>query len=328
MIGALPRRSAASMNIILTAQDVFEAQQSALRLVWVGGRQGATKLLEPATARFPGMALVGHLNYVHPNRVQVLGASEMAYISRMPEERRQRAIDELFSCESSALVILADCGEPPAEFVAAADARAMPLLLSPLPSPRVIHDLQYYLARALAERVTLHGVYMEVMSMGVFITGESGIGKSELALELLSRNHRLIGDDAIEFSRLGTDDLEGRCPDLLNDFLEVRGLGILNVRAMFGETAVRRAKILHLIVRLEDLSSYGAGEIDRLQAEQLTRSILGVPIPEVVLFVAPGRNLAVLVESATRNHILRTRGINPLQDFMNKQRALMTGPKQ
>ncbi|MHB1515546.1 MAG: HPr(Ser) kinase/phosphatase [Acidiferrobacteraceae bacterium] len=316
------------MNIVLTAQDVFEAQQGALGLVWISGRQGGVKLLEPATARFPGMALVGHLNYVHPNRVQVLGTGEVEYIARMTPARHQRAVDELFSCDTSALVILADCGTIPQDFIAASESHGMPLLSSPLPSPRVIHDLQYYLARALAERVTLHGVYMEVMSIGVFITGESGIGKSELALELLSRNHRLIGDDAIEFSRLGTDDLEGRCPDLLNDFLEVRGLGILNVRAMFGDTAVRRAKILHLIVRLEELASYNTTVIDRLQAEQLTRTILGVEIPEVVLFVGPGRNLAVLVETATRSHILRTRGINPLEEFMKRQQDLMMAPKR
>ncbi|MHB1528100.1 MAG: HPr(Ser) kinase/phosphatase [Acidiferrobacteraceae bacterium] len=315
------------MNIVLTAQNVFEAQQSALGLVWISGRQGGVKLLEPATARFPGMALVGHLNYVHPNRVQVLGTGEITYIEQMTPARRQRAVDELFSCDTSALVILADCGAIPPDFIAASEARSMPLLSSPLPSPRVIHDLQYYLARALAERVTMHGVYMEVMSMGVFITGESGIGKSEIALELLSRNHRLIGDDAVEFSRLGTDDLEGRCPDLLNDFLEVRGLGILNVRAMFGDTAVRRAKTLHLIVRLEELASYHTVAIDRLQAEQLTRTILGVQIPEVVLFVGPGRNLAVLVETATRNHILRTRGINPLEEFMKRQQELMAASK-
>jgi len=271
------------------------------------------------------MALVGHLNYVHPNRVQVLGDAEMAYIDRMAPEQRAAAVTELFGCDTSAIVILSHCSTIPDDFVAQAEARAMPLFSSPLPSPRVIHDLQYYLARALAERATLHGVYMEVMSMGVFITGESGIGKSELALDLLSRNHRLIGDDAIEFSRLGADSIEGRCPDLLNNFLEVRGLGILNVRAMFGETAVRREKVLHLIIRLEELSGRHA-QIDRLQAEQRTQSILGVDVPEVILYVAPGRNLAVLVETATRNHILRARGINPLEEFMKRQQALMDVP--
>lgn len=311
------------VNIVLTAKDVFDAQHVALKLAWMGGHEGASKLLEPATAKFPGMALVGHLNYVHPNRVQVLGTSEIAYLERMDAETRKRALDELFGCDTSAIVLIANGEKIPEDFAIQAQQRAMPLFTSPLPSPRVIHELQYYLARALAERVTMHGVYMEVMSMGVLMTGTSGIGKSELALDLLSRNHRLVGDDAIEFSHLSGDVLEGRCPDLLNGFLEVRGLGILNVRAMFGETAVRREKVLHLIIRLEELSPEARRNVDRLQAEQKTRTILGVEIPETVLFVAPGRNLAVLVEAATRAHILRVRGINPLEDFMRKQQALM-----
>jgi len=172
-------------------------------------------------------------------------------------------------------------------------------------SPVVIDHLQYYLTRALAPRVTVHGVYMEVMGMGVLITGESGIGKSELALELLSRDHRLIADDAVEFVRVGPDVIVGQCPTLLSDFLEVRGLGILDIRLMFGETAVRHKKKLHLIVHLESIQRMKMSKIDRLQTTQRTRSILDVDIPEVALFVGPGRNLAVLVEAATRANILR-----------------------
>ena len=205
-----------------------------------------------------------------------------------------------------------------------ADSAGLPLLASPLASPKVIDHLQHYLTRALAVRSSLHGVYMEVMGMGVFITGEAGIGKSELALELLSRNHRLIADDSVEFSRTAPTVLLGRCPRMLCDFLEVRGLGILNVRAMFGETAVRQEKTLRLIVRLEQLQPQQMARIDRLQAEQKTRNILDVDIPEVVLYVAPGRNLAVLVEAATRSHILRLRGINPLDELMRRQQACMT----
>ena len=272
------------------------------------------------------MALVGHLNFVHPNRVQVIGPAEVEYLDRLSPEERLQAVERLFACETSAVVIVANNESVPPEWVSAADRLGLPLLTSPLPSPQVIDDLQYYLTRALAARVTLHGVFMEVQSMGVFLTGQSGIGKSELALELLSRGHRLIADDACEFARVGPDVLEGRCPDTLCDFLEVRGLGILNVRAMFGETAVRRVKQLHLILRLEELNAANQSKIDRLQAEQQTRSILGINIAEVALFVAPGRNLAVLVEAATRVHILRLRGVNPLQDFIQRQRAAMGQP--
>jgi len=183
--------------------------------------------------------------------------------------------------------------------------------------------MQYFLTRALAPRVTVHGVYMEVMGMGVLITGESGIGKSELALELLSRNHRLIADDAVELIRIGPDVLVGQCPNGLSDYLEVRGLGILDVRLMFGETAVRHKKKLHLIVHLDHMDPRKMGKIDRLQAQQQTRTILDIDIPTTVLYVGPGRNLAVLVETATRAYILRMWGINPLEDFIKRQQAIM-----
>src|SRR5581483_7316472 len=146
--------------------------------------------------------------------------------------------------------------------------------------------------------------------------------KSELALELLSRNHRLIADDAVEFIRVGPDILVGQCPGPLSDYLEVRGLGILDVRTMFGETAVRHKKRLHLIVRMERIDKRQK-KIDRLQAQQLTRTILDVEIPEVVLFVGAGRNLAVLVEAAVRSYILRMWGIDTLKDFMQRQQTLI-----
>jgi HPr kinase/phosphorylase len=312
------------MNPILTANDLFDAQQDSLRLRWLAGKSGQDRLLEPATARFPGMALVGYLNFVHPNRVQVLGSAEVEYLRRLPDSEHTQAIQNLFTCATTTMVVVANDETVDADLVRAADAAGLPLLASPLAGPKVIDHLQHYLTRSLATRTTLHGVYLEVMGLGVFLTGESGIGKSELALELLSRGHRLIADDAVEFSRTAPTVLIGRCPHLLRDFLEVRGLGILNVRAMFGDTAVRPEKTLRLIVRLEQLTAERMAKVDRLQAEQVTRNILDVDIPEVVLYVAPGRNLAVLVEAATRNHILRMRGVNPLEELMERQHVLMS----
>ena len=311
------------MNPTLTASGLFDAQHAELRLRWLAGSAGRDRLLEPATARYPGMALVGHLNYVHPNRVQVLGSAEVDYLRRLPPDAHAEAIGNLFRCATTTMVVVANDESVDTDLIEAADAASLPLLASPLASPKVIDHLQHFLTRALSVRTTLHGVYLEVMGMGVFLTGEAGIGKSELALELLSRNHRLIADDSVEFSRTAPTVLLGRCPRMLCDFLEVRGLGILNVRAMFGETAVRPEKTLRLIVRLEPLQAQQMARIDRLQAEQKTRNILDVDIPEVVLYVAPGRNLAVLVEAATRNHILRLRGVNALEELMQRQRACM-----
>ncbi len=307
----------------VTAGDLFEAESGALKLKWVAGETGKDRLLEPTTAKFPGMALVGHLNFVHPNRVQVIGEAELDYLAGLDTTERQKAVHDLCACKKTSVVIVTNGKRPGADLVAAADQSSLALFSSPLPSPVVIDHLQYYLTRALAPRVTVHGVYMEVMGMGVLITGESGIGKSELALELLSRNHRLIADDAVEFVRVGPDVIVGQCPTLLSDFLEVRGLGILDIRLMFGETAVRHKKKLHLIVRLETIQRQKMSKIDRLQAKQQTRAILGVDIPEVALFVGPGRNLAVLVEAATRAYILRMWGFDPLEEFMKRHRDHM-----
>jgi HPr kinase/phosphorylase len=269
------------------------------------------------------MALVGHLNFVHPNRIQVLGEAEVHYLDKLTKAARAQAVHDLFSCPRTAVVIVANHRKPAADLVREAERAKMALFTTSLPSPVIIDHLQYYLTRALAPRLTVHGVYMEVMGMGVLITGESGIGKSELALELLSRNHRLIADDAVELVRVGPDALVGQCPHVLSDYLEVRGLGILDVRLMFGETAVRHKKKLHLIVRMEQIHKGKYSKVDRLQAQQKTRRLLDVEIPEVALYVGPGRNLAVLVEAATRAYILRMWGINPLEDFIKRQQAMI-----
>ncbi len=312
------------MTLRLTAHDLFKAQAAALKLKWVAGRGGGDRLLEPATARYPGMALVGHLNFVHPNRVQVIGTAELEYLRRLERRERAKQVKALFGCATTAAVVVANDAKVPRDLAEAADRAGLPLFASPLPSPVFIDQLQHYLTRALAPRVTVHGVYLEVLGMGVLLTGEAGIGKSELALELLSRNHRLIADDAVEFVRVGPDVLVGQSPgEMLSDYLEVRGLGILDIRTMFGETAVRHKKRLHFIVRMEKMDKQRLRKLDRLQARQLTRTILDVDIPEVVLFVGAGRNLAVLVEAAVRAYILRTWGIDPLKDFMQRQQALI-----
>jgi HPr kinase/phosphorylase len=172
----------------------------------------------------------------------------------------------------------------------------------------------------LGEVTTLHGVMLDVLEIGVLITGESSIGKSELALELVSRGHGLVADDVVELQQIAPDTIQGRCPPMLRDFLEVRGLGVLNIRSIFGETAVRPRKALRLIVHL-DMPEAGQEPKNRLATRSGTQDILGVEIPTVTLAVAPGRNLAVLVEAAVRNHILLTRGIDSTREFIARQEA-------
>ena len=308
---------------LLTTNDLFEALEAQLKLKWVAGSSGKERLLEPSTARFPGMALVGHLNFVHPNRVQVVGEAEIQYLQRLDKKERQKEVHDLFASKRTAVVVVANKMPATSDLVQEAERAKLALFTSPLPSPVVIDHMQYYLTRALALRTTVHGVYMEVMGTGVLITGESGIGKSELALELLSRGHRLIADDAVELIRVGPDVLVGQCPRGLSDYLEVRGLGILDVRMMFGETAVRHKKKLHLVVHLEQIEPRRMSQIDRLQAQMKTRAILDVEVPTVILYVGPGRNLAVLVEAATRSYILRTWGINQVEEFMKRHQELI-----
>ena len=174
--------------------------------------------------------------------------------------------------------------------------------------------MQHYLTNYFADKITLHGVFMEVMGTGVLITGDSSIGKSELALELITRGHRLIADDATEFSRVSPDTLLGSCPEMLRDFLEVRGLGILNIRAMFGSRAIKQHRNLRLIIVLQQLAD--ATKMDRLHGSKIQE----VNIPEITLPVWPGRNLAVLLEAAVRNHILNTKGYDASKAFIDRQK--------
>ncbi|MDO8700879.1 MAG: HPr(Ser) kinase/phosphatase, partial [Undibacterium sp.] len=193
---------------------------------------------------------------------------------------------------------------------------------TPLPAAQVIDYLRVYLSKKLAQRVTMHGVFMDVLGVGVLITGESGLGKSELGLELISRSHGLVADDAVEFSRIAPNMIEGRCPELLQNLLEVRGLGLLDIKAIFGETAVRRKMRLKLIVHLVRRSTLEEN-YERLPIDSQAEEVLGLAIKKVVIPVAAGRNIAVLLEAAVRNTILQLRGINTLEDFMEKQRRAM-----
>src|SRR5690606_22954001 len=194
-----------------------------------------------------------------------------------------------------------------------------PLWSSPRRGHELLNHLQYHLARALAPRVTLHGVFMEIYSIGVLITGESGSGKSELALDLVTRGHRLVADDAPEFTQIAPDVLDGSCPELLQDLLELRGLGVLNIREMFGDTAVKRNKYLRLVVHLSRPGAelHHAGDaMVRLTGDLGVRRVLDLDVPLITLPVMPGRNLAVLTEAATRTHILRAKGIDPAAAFL------------
>lgn len=229
-------------------------------------------------------------------------------------------------CDSvPAALILADGVGATEELLEKAEAAHVPLFTTPLPAPRVIEKLARYLGKALADTTERHGVMMDVLGLGVLITGDSGVGKSELGLELISRGHGLVADDVVEISRIAANTLEGRCPPVLRDFIEVRGLGLLDVRTIFGETAVRPKMKLKLIVHLEKPAPRGRDTAERLPLAELSEDILGVTVRKVVIPVAAGRNLAVLLEAAVRNYILQLRGIDSMAQFMKRQKKEIDG---
>ena len=300
--------------------QLHDENREALSLAWVGGREGGIVVRSQAAA---DAALIGHLNLTHPNSIQVIGAHEAALAERHSAPKRAELAARLVEA-GPAIVIFTEGIAPFAELVDIAEKSHTAVFATPAPAARVIEVLGHYLAKAFAERVERHGVFMDVLGLGVLVTGESGVGKSELGLELISRGHGLVADDVVEISRIASNTLEGRCPPMLKDFIEVRGLGLLNIRTIFGETAVRRKMKLRLIAHLDrPQPAGGRNPAERLPLIEQSEEILGVAIRKVTIPVAAGRNLAVLVEAAVRNEILKLRGIDSTSEFLARQRDQM-----
>lgn len=299
-----------------TVGQLFEFNRERLQLTHVSGSLD-TRIFVNEESVWPA-DLVGHLNIIHAGRLQVIGAAEIAWAQQQPRERLQHYFTELVAAHPPALIVADGC-EIPHLVQAVCEQGGVALLRSPLPSASIIDLLRGYLGRQLAEKISIHGVFMDVLGLGVLITGDSGVGKSELALELISRGHGLVADDIVEIARIGPEMLEGRCPELLRDFLEVRGLGVINIRTIFGETACRRKMKVKLVVHLQKPTP-GIPEATRLPLDEQTQEMLGVPIRRVILPVAAGRNLAVLLEAAVRTTILLLRGIDANREFIERQR--------
>ncbi len=306
----------------INVAELFKQTRRKLKMQWVAGLNGGSNTLTSETVTKPSLALIGHLNFVHPNRVQVLGCAEMDYLRSLKAKAAASAIENLFSTDL-AVVIVANGETVPDSLLEAANSHHTPLFTSTLKSPVLMDILNHFLAHAVAESISLHGVFMEVQGFGALIKGEAAIGKSELALELISRGHRIIADDIVDFYRISPERLEGRCPPLLQDFLEVRGLGVLNIRALFGDNAVKPTKPLDLIIQLEMADQKSMPALDRLNTSLQQEEVLGVKIVKIKIPVAAGRNIAVLVEVAIRNHVLLLRGINATKQLMQRQQREM-----
>jgi len=310
----------------LSAEALFEEHRAALRWQWIAGHAHPERPFAEVAIREAGSPadLIGYLNYIHPYRVQLVGRREVAYLADASAEVQERRIQRIVTLEPPVIVV-ADDQVPPEKLVALCDRAEIPLFVTQEPAGHVIDVLRAYLSQLFAERTTRHGVFMDILGLGVLLTGESGLGKSELGLELISRGHGLVADDAVDLYRVSQTAIDGRCPELLMNLLEVRGIGLLDIKAIFGETAVRRKMRLKLIVHLVRKETLER-EFERLPHEPMYEEVLGVPVRKAVIAVDAGRNLAVLVEAAVRNTVLQLRGIDTYQEFIERhQRAMERG---
>jgi len=308
----------------LTALTLFEELADRLDLQWVDSTANADWPAISANDLSSRPALAGFLNLIHVNRIQVLGNEELDYLHHLSDSECLQTIEALLQAHPLAIVV--------------GDGRAMPevirervnpacqvaLLQSSLPAHELVNYLQYHVSRFLARSTTLHGVFMEVFTIGVHIMGDPGCGKSELALELLTRGHRLIADDAPEFTQISPEIIDGTCPEALQDCLEVRGLGVLNVRQMFGDAAIKLNKYLRLIIRLELPEQSTTREChDRLRGDTSSLRVIDLDIPCITLQVRAGRNLAVMIEAAVRDFMLKMKGYDAAAAFVERHAKLL-----
>lgn len=279
-------------------------------------------LFESSDQNRPGLQFSGHFSYFAHDRMQIIGRAEMTYLETLDADVRKERLAEYFSYEMPCLVICRDlpCPEDVAKFARAAD---VPVYGSALYTTRFQASAILYLNRLLALRETMHGVLIDVHGVGVLITGDSGVGKSESALELVKRGHQLVADDVVEVIRVSDNRLIGEAPEMVRYFMEIRGIGIIDIRAMFGIGAVVRTKSIDVVIHLEHWVQ--DRDYDRLGLIEETIELLGVKIPHILLPVKPGRNLAIVIEVAARNFQLRRLGYNAAQALDNRLIELARG---
>lgn len=313
------------MTNTVSAQALFDEFADALQWRWIAGRDAyARRFDERAVQSARASAdLVGYLNYIHPFRAQVLGQREIEYLTNATSQDCARRVARITSLEPPVLV-LADGQQAPDELMQMCETAQIPMFATQASSAYVIDVMRSYLFKLFAASTSLHGVFMDILGVGVLITGESGLGKSELGLELITRGHGLVADDVVDIVQINQNALEGKCPALIQNLLEVRGIGLLDIRAIFGETAVRRRMRLRMIVHLVRHETMERDH-ERLPHAPLTETILGVPVRKAIIQVMAGRNIAVLVEAAVRNYILQLRGIDTYREFVARQHEAMNG---
>lgn len=307
-------QSEITASSVTIAKFMREAPATLALSVLVGNEAtlAARRIVIPRIQKL-GLALAGFRHYIHPGRVQIVGQSEIQYLNQLSPQARIEAVAGL-SLERLACVLITKDLEPPSEFLSAAERASLPVLRTPLVSSVTITIVSEFLRLRLAPCETRHGVLLELYGLGVLLEGRSGIGKSECALDLVARGHRLVADDAVEVRRVTDTDLLGSAPEILRGIMEIRGLGILDIAEVYGVSAISEPVHIQLVVQLEAWTD--AGDVDRLGLDTRTLDILGVPVSQIVLPVSPGRYLSTLVDAAVRVHLLRARGRNAARNFV------------
>ena len=307
-----------SVAPIISVQELLDDPALELEVKLVAGAKGLQRKITHPRIQKSGLAMVGHLHGIVPTRIQVLGETEISYAESLEAAGQQRAAEHLFGMGLACVVVTRGV-KPPPTFIEMADATDTPLLVCEERSSTAITHLHTLMDEHLAPRDRLHGVLVDVFEVGVLLLGKSGIGKSECALELVMRGHRLVADDVIECDYRPPGMVFGQPAALLRHHIEVRGLGILNIKDLYGVTAIRERKRLDLIVRLELWQP--DGKYDRIGLEDHFREVLSVPIREVCLPVQPGRNMSSIIEIAARNELLRQAGHHPARDLVRQIEA-------
>ena len=310
-----------------------EPRLASLAFDVIAGSSGLSerKITNPRIQK-PGLALAGYLPYVKAGRLQILGESEYDYLATFPEKEAEQRLRSLMELEIPC-VVSTKGQRPPARVMEAARAAGLPLLVTETPTSKAIEAISDYLEEALAPRIQLHGVLIDVFSLGTLIIGDPGIGKSECALELVYRGHRLVADDTVAVRRTHHQGLVGSPHELLENYLELRGVGIIDVRKHFGMTATSPRVAVSLVIQLTKLTPQ-AREMEQRWREQMmerpsawtsTETILGIEVPKYTMVVAPGRDLAIMVETAVRKCLLAQRGIQDERGFLESINLMAQG---
>lgn len=308
-------------NPKVTIADFVKNAPAAMQVeLLTGTNNTAERELNSPRIQKLGLALAGFSHYIHAGRVQIVGRSEILYLNQLNGAERIAAIRNL-NLEKISCVLITNNLTPPAEFIEIANEIGLPILRTPIVSSSAIEIITKYLLDVLAPQQNIHGVLVGIFGIGVLLLGESGIGKSECALDLITRGHNLISDDVIIVKRIG-DKLQGTSPDLTHEHLELRGLGIINIRELFGVSAIgKQKKQIDLCIELKKWND--AGNIERLGLESDEENIFDVKIPKFILPVSSGRNLSTLVETAVRIHLSKISGFDAARELIEKHTKLL-----